>query len=89
MHFNWGLLFFMAFNNPIFKSIHISSDPRIWFLSDPYLYGVWLLFMAKTKTLSLLIYTFLIFKIVNINRSQDQQTKKTNGYINFSTTYLH
>ena len=39
----------MAFNNPIRKSIHISSDHRIWDLSDPSLCGIWLLCMAEIQ----------------------------------------
>ena len=49
MYFYWRSLFFVACNNPIHESIHISIDHRIWVLSDPSLCGVWLLCMAEIQ----------------------------------------
>jgi hypothetical protein len=86
MHFNWRLLFFMAFNNSIHKNIYISSDHRIWVLSGYSLWGIWLLSMAEAKILNLIIHPFFKFIIVNTNRWQDHQIT-LRGSIHLRTTY--
>jgi hypothetical protein len=68
MHFYWRSLFFVAFNNTIHESIHISIDHRVWVLFNPSLCWIWILSMEETKILNSILYHLLTFRIANNNR---------------------